>query len=547
MRRLIALFLLLFQMPVLVVFATGDGNIDGGGGDMGSGTNQNKWIPGEDGVRVTIIDSDTQSGVTEPIDYTNTWPPEATINFGLYSKLAYRAGKALTPQNGGYKYCNPTMTMPTIISWSSGGGNIEALKRYFCSERIIKLIAQDAHFDFDTLITGNYKLLIEPIAYFTFQGKYIAMTATEAALYDQLVDGMLRRKMAALTHKNLPFSIFLERPDLGYPAWDGPTNANASNATIIDCLGLGIVKFTESDGEIDTGPVYDYTYRTDKDVITSIKVTTATEYNPDKPLTVNFTVNGRTYIVRNIVIPQNESQLVWFKWHTPKTPQVCKIDVKIGSARRTINANIEAIEESEPPDPKANDRNDGFKLKDTPNIGQTLALTWGAWSAAWHENWIWSPAWVWTGNRWVDEGKWEDQGWWDFTWNKYTASIEGTENLFPCRVPTASGNQIKSGYGYSNLVKASVTTNAPGNSLTQAQTAVTYFPEFQYQAYWRVLQPIVENSKAHFTPVWYPNSTYKVYTQLYDAWTPAGMLSINLYGTLSIRDNLFSDWHAAPQ
>lgn len=44
------------------------------------------------------------------------------------------------------------------------------------------------------------------------------MTATEAALYDQMVSGDLYRRMNALTHQNLPLALFLEVPDLGYPA-----------------------------------------------------------------------------------------------------------------------------------------------------------------------------------------------------------------------------------------------------------------------------------------------------------------------------------------
>jgi hypothetical protein len=43
--------------------------------------------------------------------------------------------------------------------------------------------------NYDVLINGEYKLLLEPIAYMTFQGIKIAMTATEAALYDQQLDG----------------------------------------------------------------------------------------------------------------------------------------------------------------------------------------------------------------------------------------------------------------------------------------------------------------------------------------------------------------------
>jgi len=73
----------------------------------------------------------------------------------------------------------------------------------------------------------------------------IATTATEAAMYDKKVDGLLRRKMVSLTHKNLLLSMFLEEADLGYPAWSGSRTTPATDEDIISSLGLGIVRFQE--------------------------------------------------------------------------------------------------------------------------------------------------------------------------------------------------------------------------------------------------------------------------------------------------------------
>ncbi|MDT3705059.1 MAG: hypothetical protein ROZ36_19200 [Thermincola sp.] len=44
-------------------------------------------------------------------------------------------------------------------------------------------------------------------------------------------------------------AMFLETPDLGYPAWDGSTTKAASNADIISSLGIGIVRFNEAEPE----------------------------------------------------------------------------------------------------------------------------------------------------------------------------------------------------------------------------------------------------------------------------------------------------------
>ena len=59
---LIALVLLLC-LP-LTAHATGNGNMDSGGGGMGQGTSQNSWTPGNDGVRITVINAETGAAVS---------------------------------------------------------------------------------------------------------------------------------------------------------------------------------------------------------------------------------------------------------------------------------------------------------------------------------------------------------------------------------------------------------------------------------------------------------------------------------------------------
>lgn len=121
----------------------------------------------------------------------------------------------------------------------------------------------------------------------------IATTATEAALYDEVVGGQLRYWMGSLTAKNLPLSMFLETPDLGYPAWSGPTNKNVSNSDIKSSLGLGIVRFEEQPEEPEIS-TYDYEYRTNTEVITAVEVSGG-QSDPDDPVTVQFHIDGTTY------------------------------------------------------------------------------------------------------------------------------------------------------------------------------------------------------------------------------------------------------------
>ena len=135
------------------------------------------------------------------------------INFGKICKLQYSASSTLTG-NMSYTYSKPAVALPRIISGSVNKASIAAIKRYFCSEYAAKFIASKTGIPFENLINGDYKLVIEPIAYFTHNGKNYAMTATEAALYNKLSGGALRRVLPSLTHQNLPLALFLEKSDL---------------------------------------------------------------------------------------------------------------------------------------------------------------------------------------------------------------------------------------------------------------------------------------------------------------------------------------------
>lgn len=242
------------------------------------------------------------------IDLTNQTPASGIIHFGKVSKLSYNAGRSLSPVVGNYRYINPSQSLPRIISSGSYPASIDAIRSYFTDEQVIRAIAGYVGINFDTLIDGDYKIVIEPIAYFVYGGAYYAMTATEAALYDRVVNGGLRSKMTSLTHKNLPLSIFLEEADLGYPAWSGSTNSTVSNDQIISSLGIGIVRFNAETEEPEENE-FDYEYRVDTDVITAVEVSGG-QSDPDNPVSVQFIIEGRTYTVSNVYYPDGDSSLL---------------------------------------------------------------------------------------------------------------------------------------------------------------------------------------------------------------------------------------------
>lgn len=79
----------------------GNGNVDSGGGGMGSGTSSNKWTPGNDGVRITVVNAATGAPVSGPVDFSNKSQPGSVLYFGKVSKIHYRNGSSLSRQAGG--------------------------------------------------------------------------------------------------------------------------------------------------------------------------------------------------------------------------------------------------------------------------------------------------------------------------------------------------------------------------------------------------------------------------------------------------------------
>ena len=554
--RALPLLLILCLLCPMTAFADtgGSGNIDGGGGGMGSGTATNTWSPGNEGVRVTVVRASDHAVVTTPIDITNKPPSSSIYNFGKVSKLQYSNGAGLTPVKGGYVSIKPTQTIPKIIS-TNGSNNIPAIKSYFTDEQVIRSIANITGMNYDILIGGEYKILLEPIAYYKFEGNMFATTATEAAMYDEQVSGLLRSRMQSLTHKNLPLAMFLEVIDLGYPAWGGSKSSPASDADIKSSLGLGIVRFTEKPEGLQID-AYDYEYRVNTDVITAVRVSGG-QSDPDRPTRVSFNIGGQSYSVGNVYYPEGDSQLAWAKWRTPDTEQSMTIQVTVSgpgsTAKTTLNVKIVDLGKNPPPNPVADDRNDSFHVAAVPSREIKTTASWGVWQPWWQEYWVWHS----TGEN---SGYWCDHGWWEFDLNRYSASLSASMGI-KCddKNPTASGRAMKSGYGINQTVIGSI-SSSQSSAVTQPQTAVSYFPEFGYETYWRLLERMgpgrfefqknnysTYKNRTHFSPIWMPDGAYTVNTWLMDGWTPDGMLSANLTDSLTIRGNLWQDWHIGPK
>ena len=80
--------------------------------------------------------------------------------------------------------------------------------------------------------------------------------------------------------------------------------------------------------------------------------------------------------------------------------------------KSVITANIVDLDQNPPPDPQADDRNDGFTPGTMPVNEQKTSLDWSVWRPWWQEHWVWH-------SRGEDDGYWCDHGWWEFDLDTY--------------------------------------------------------------------------------------------------------------------------------
>lgn len=455
---------------------------------------------------------------------------------------------------------------------------------------------------------GNYKnevpwlVVYEPviIAYLKDGTTKLAFTATEYALaqklgYFNFGGGSNGQMITAMTHRGLPNSIVLEYKWFGYPVTPPLSGSiNWANERIIQGGGWGM-RFlpANSYGEPEAPPsTYTGDYRTDTDVITSVEVKASGRITPDSKAYVHFTTSTGQSGTHELVMPAGSSQLAWFKWHTPSTPGSVSISVSIsgngnarinGSSSATIHANVTKLQELTPPDTKLFDLNpegeartpDYWQPWPPPTRNQKLAASWGEWDCYWVPNWVYysysstDPE---TGET-TEYGEWVDEGDWEYDWLTYSAELDVSMDVLPNKYcPTAKASpiyydksQIGAGYGIDIDVKTHSWFNGSSNMVTGVQNAIMYFPEFDYEAYSRVLDRKMSGynaefwfkvnpfstypgNRVHYTPIWFPKNydEYEPQVVVFDMWTPAGMLSGAASNFITIKGSVIDDWHIAP-
>lgn len=595
-RKLLSLLILLVASALFAtsVFADGDPNIEGGGGGWGEGSEGNVWPSDATGrslesLRITAVDKASHSQVGTTFDWINESALEYINKVGDIfwwggNKLEYRAGgySALgNVKNISYHGIETGNPVPPIIT--GHGGNIEAIKAYFSESALyLEKISQHTGVDADKLKSGDYILLIEPVAIYLYGGNFYATTATEAALLDEQTRAekaatALHEKIGVLTQKNLPLSMFLKSDQLGFFKYDKPTTESAPNHLIKEKLGMGFINFNELGMGVSEEAELRYPVNTE--VFTSVKVSSTDDIIIDDDASITFTGLPDGDVEKPFVVKGGESQLVWVRWTTPDTPTSFSLDITTSDGVLDVskyNIIIEERPEVTPPNPSGLDRNDSFHLQATPTRNSETTHSWSEW-------YCWMV--IEQETRYYEEEVYDENGQpvldedgeivteevedvvdievWYFDTNEFTVSIDSVEGaLSPSEQnPTSTPYSFGSGYGVQINVDVEVIGDDSG-TFTGAQSVIAEFPEFGFDIYHRRLESSSsggehsnwyfqdneysnEGAPVHFTPVWYPDGeNYPVLVQVGNVWTPLGELSeyIVLDG-YDIEGSVFDDWY----
>ncbi|MEG0304322.1 MAG: hypothetical protein RR635_01365 [Oscillospiraceae bacterium] len=298
-------------------------------------------------------------------------------------------------------------------------------------------------------------------------------------------------------------------------------------------------------GEVPPAIVRKGQYRAGTQVLISCDVMGLTAVNPESLAFVTFKItapNGavNTQIFTETCVPAGASQRAYVQYHVPDAVGNLRVDIttsgNLQADTSRINGTVVRVSENPPPNPKATDRSDTFTLPSLPSFTNATQHVWSTYTCQ------------------------KNGDGWSYTEHENAVTLQAVLQTQPdAEVPTAQGKTMRSGYG----INASITATVSGSGASHiipAQTVLAYFPEFRYQGYWRLLEPMqrsaaysafqfkangnsMVSARLHFLPVWYPDGTYRTYATLRDVWTPVGELMQAVSDTVNITGSVFDDWY----
>lgn len=287
----------------------------------------------------------------------------------------------------------------------------------------------------------------------------------------------------------------------------------------------------------------------------------AIDFTPDNPLTVTMkaTRNGGTVFdtqTKSVICPKGDTNLVWFTVDIPETGYT-SADVNftftvttpatITDTASTNNVSSKTVTTYVLPDRSTPDAS--FELDPPADFTDSTYKTNNNKELSW-------SVWEWNGG---------------FVEKTYTAKLTVKAELTPDATAVWSKyNNTKklwttrSGYGLNTAVTVSLTgvddDMFAGNAKVNA-----YYPEFNYSTATSKSNMLllgsenesgysasftfdsntdtISGNKMHVSPVWFPDGEYSVKYEVYDIWTPAGMLTSNTYAIINIEGSMYDDYY----
>lgn len=325
--------------------------------------------------------------------------------------------------------------------------------------------------------------------------------------------------------------------------------------TVIDPVDLGIM------------PVWpNAPYREGLEVVTSFRIYnySGNDVVPSDNVAVGFEayyyenstkVTIKTMTWNQAVIPNGDSNLVWFKWKVPsgiagkkvfisatlnKDATVSESDWSNNIANMTET--IAEVLDSSTPDTR-------YEREKPSDYRQTPApLTYGGTA-------VWS-IWEYKNGSFVKVN-------YGIQISDAKPEVTPDQNS-PSAVYSNGSWTMKSGYGISvsytpGIENINGYAHPDSGAYTGIQTAYALFPEFGYSTdngKYRTLEKADgkwqfepntladRNGRIHFTPLWFPDGDYVVSVTASDFWTPAGMISGSRNASaITISGSAYDDWY----
>ena len=311
---------------------------------------------------------------------------------------------------------------------------------------------------------------------------------------------------------------------------DGYTDTNPGNNKV-----SAKIMVLENPYDLDVQRITPDSYKESQSVVTTIKIGNkgSLDFEPGQNVTVLFQIPELSYekSIDAVVMRKDTWNVVSLCWDTPNV-QADKDITLIATINPNHTLNNESTMDNNVYKQKAVIKNVTYEeaqesrtLPNPPDRTEQPRVTW--WEQR-YENGV-------------------------FVWREYYAELKVSAEL---DYATKNKGYLKSGYGYSIKVTASVSTNYDKPELiTVPQTAEVYLPEYRYSTAIPLMKVdgkfiFKENPtspykyRKQYIPLWFPDKDYIVQLLVTDVHTPGGTLSRWITGgqlSIPILDSMYSD------